>query len=335
MKVLFIAKSKNDPATRYRVLPLQTRLAELNVETTICDDTNGVRAKFRLLSEASRADLVFIQRKLFAPWLVSALKRRCPRLVYDFDDAVFSKSSGELSSRRMAKFRKIIRSADLVLAGNEYLGQQCKLVDEHVDTIVIPTPVDQTLYDLEIPKEQGCVLVWVGSRSTRKYLESHRNTFEEIGCRFPDVMLKIVADFDFTLDNLRVENIPWTIETESKILGSAHIGIAPMVDNRYTKGKCALKIIQYMAAGLPVISSRVGANSEVVVHGETGLLVDTLDDWIMAIELLSSNPEECARMGLAGYERMLANYCQRTVVKSVIENFVARNLIPEMPLSGA
>jgi len=329
VNVLFIAKDKDDPATRYRVLPLKSRLAELNIVTSICDSADGIKGKLRLLSKASAADLVFIQRKLLAPWLVSALKRRCSKLVYDFDDAIFSKSSGKPSNRRMAKFRKVLDTADLVLAGNAYLAEQCQFTCPDVDTIVVPTPVDQDLYDREIEKQKGCVLVWVGSSSTRKYLEFHRDIFEEIGARFPNVRLKVIADFEFKLDKLPVENIQWSSETESRELGSAHIGIAPMIDNQYTRGKCALKIIQYMAAGLPVISSRVGANSEVIVNGETGFLVDSLEEWIEAVEHLETDPSARDKMGSAGYQRMQENYSQQAVVESIVENLKARRLIPD------
>ena len=333
MNVLFIAKDKDDPATRYRVLPLKSRLAELNIDTSICDSADGIKGKLRLLSKASAADLVFIQRKLLAPWLVSALKRRCSKLVYDFDDAIFSKSSGKSSNSRMAKFRKILDSSDLVLAGNAYLAEQCRLACPNVYTIVVPTPVDQSLYDRDIEKQKGCVLVWVGSSSTRKYLEFHRDIFEEIGSRFPNVSLRVIADFDFKLDKLPVENIRWSSETESRELGSAHIGIAPMIDNQYTRGKCALKIIQYMAAGLPVISSSVGANSEVIVDGETGFLVDSLEDWIEAVEHLETDPSIRDKMGSAGYRRMQEKYSQQAVVESIVENLKARQLITDALLA--
>lgn len=216
---------------------------------------------------AGKADLIFIQRKLFSPWLVQQLLKRCDKLVYDFDDAIFSKSNGDPSQRRMHRFQKMVEAATLVLAGNAYLAERCVRADREVDALVVPTPVDEQKYQINVDKETGCILVWIGSSSTRKYLEHHRETFEAIGRKFPKLVLRIIADFEFHLDNMTVENIQWSAESEARYIASAHVGIAPMVDNQYTRSKCALKIIQYMAAGLPVISSKVGANQEVVVNG--------------------------------------------------------------------
>ena len=125
-----------------------------------------------------------------------------------------------------------------------------------------------------------------------------------------------------------VVNVAWTLESEASQLSSAHIGIAPMSDNPWTRGKCALKVIQYMAAGLPVISSNAGANREVVVQGETGLLADSADDWLRAIELLSGNESERNRLGSGGRQRMLQHYSSQTVLDSITENLRSRALIP-------
>lgn len=323
MKVLFITKGREDPATRYRVIPLLTRLQALGVETSLCDKSDGLVAKLRLLSQAKDAQLLFIQRKLFAPWFAQALQRRCNNIVYDFDDAIFCRSSGEVSSTRMRKFRGMLAASTLVLAGNDYLAGHC--VD--VDNLVVPTSVDEGPYANLVGKEPGCVLVWIGSSSTKKYLEQHRGILDALGSRFPHIILKVIADFEFQLDNMKVINVPWSSRTEASQLASAHIGIAPMIDNPWTNGKCALKIVQYMAAGLPVISSGVGANREVVVPGETGLLADGTDEWLQAIELLVSNPEEQERMGSAGYDRMMLHYSQRAVLDLIITNLTERELI--------
>jgi glycosyltransferase involved in cell wall biosynthesis len=323
VKILFVTKEIGDPATRYRVLPLQTRLAEYGIETTLCDNTDGVTGKVRLLSSAWGTDLVFIQRKLFTPWLILVLKKLCNKIVFDFDDAIFCKSNGEPSSTRMRRFQKTIESSDLVIAGNRYLMEQCG----SASTVVAPTPVDEQSYPQKIKKDAAIVMVWVGSRSTRKYLEAYRDTFESIGSENPGVVLKVISDFEFTLENLKVKNVPWNKTTETAEIASSHIGIAPMIDNAWTKGKCALKIIQYMAAGLPVISSRVGANQEVVVQDETGLLVDSVEEWIAAVRRLSTSTADREKMGNEGRRRMKQHYSQQVVVESIIQNLKEHDLI--------
>ncbi len=323
MKVLFITKGREDPAARYRMMPVLSHFQNLKIETSLCDELDGIAAKCRLLSQASDAQLLFVQRKLFAPWFTRALKRRCKNIVFDFDDAIFCRSNGGSSASRMRKFRGMLASSSLVLAGNGYLATQCG----DVDKVVVPTAVDEEPFNLDIEKEPGCTLVWIGSSSTRKYLEQHRQILEEVGARFPNIILKVIADFDFHLENMSVVNVAWSLESEANQLVSAHIGIAPMTDNPWTRGKCALKVIQYMAAGLPVISSNSGANREVVVQDETGLLADTFDDWLQAIELLSGNESERKRLGSAGRRRMLQLYSSTTVLDSITEALTSRKLI--------
>jgi glycosyltransferase involved in cell wall biosynthesis len=323
VKILFVSKGIEDPTSRYRVLPLQSRLRDKGIESINCHQTEGVFGKLRLLQSAKKVDLIFIQRKLFHPWLIKILKRLCNKIVFDFDDAIFCRSNGKPSATRMKRFQKIIDASSLVLAGNQYLADQCGAATK----AVIPTPVDETLYLQSDEKAEGIVLVWVGSRSTRKYLENHRSTFEAIGAEIPGLVLKVIADFDFQLSNLKVRNIPWQNETEANEIARSHIGIAPMPDNPWTRGKCALKVIQYMAAGLPVVSSRTGANQEVVVEGETGLLADSTQEWVAAIHSLSKDKSERERMGALGLKRMKHEYSQSAVVASMVKLLERYNLI--------
>ncbi len=323
MRVHFVTKGKDDPAARYRATPVRLRLEELGYQTSVHDAANGIIGKIGLLSDVKKSDLVFIQRKLFSPWFVRYIRRSCRHLVFDFDDAIFSKSNGDASPGRLARFRQMITSSDLVLAGNTYLADYCRNLFSAAQSSaapveVVPTPVDENIYRPVREKSDDCILVWIGSRSTRKYLESHRETFEAIGQKCPDVSLRIISDFEFSLDNMPVENIPWSSESEAVHLASAQIGIAPMIDNPYSRGKCALKIIQYMAAGLPVISSDVGANHDVVVQGQTGFLANSTHRWIKAVQALAGDSALRDQMGSSGRERMVEHYSQTAVVDRVV-----------------
>lgn len=282
----------------------------------------GLLEKLKLLLRAGQYDVVVIQRKLYAPWFVRALRRRVSRLVFDFDDAIFSKSSGHASPSRMAKFEVICQGADLLLAGNDYLARAAQKAGADPASVhTIPTSV--VLEELDpnsIPdKPEQPTLVWIGSSSTRRYLDFLTPALERLGQQFPDLTLKVISDFQFHLDAMEVNNVPWSLQAEAVELASSDIGIAPMIDDPWTRGKCALKVLQYMAVGLPVVSSRCGANEEVVIDAETGYLADSEEDWCQAVGKLLNDVELARQLGQAGRRRVAQYYERQTIVRKTLK----------------
>jgi glycosyltransferase involved in cell wall biosynthesis len=130
------------------------------------------------------------------------------------------------------------------------------------------------------PASDGKIrLVWIGSKSTLRYLAEIKPALEEISSRFDNVVLRIISDEFLDLQNIPVEKHPWSLETQVTDLVTSDIGLAPLPDNRFTRGKCAFKILQYAAAGLPVVASLVGVNSMFVRDGVTGFVVTDLNEW--------------------------------------------------------
>jgi glycosyltransferase involved in cell wall biosynthesis len=318
MRVLFVSKNRAGPTARYRVLPLIRRLQSEGAETAHIDETSGL-AKLSLLRRANDFDLVFVQRRLLPGWLLAAIRKP---MVFDFDDAIFCRSNGEISRRRLRRFRRMVARADLVLAGNRYLAGRC----EGGDAVVVPTAIDPDRYLAGPRAHADLVLAWVGSRSTGRYLQGHRGTLEQLGDAFPGICLKVVADFEFSLSNIRVDNIPWSNAAEVTALAEADIGIAPLPDNQWTRGKCAFKLLQYMAASLPVVASPVGANGEVIVDGETGILADSPDEWCEAVGRLGDRSLR-EQMGAAGRRRVQANYAESVMVERVLDTLRGRGLL--------
>jgi glycosyltransferase involved in cell wall biosynthesis len=321
VKILFVGKDIHDPTTRYRVLPL---MAELVAAGHQCD-LEASRQNPGLLVRARGYDWLFIQRKLFSDWFLRLLVGRRP-FVFDFDDAIFVKSDGTASTSRAHRFENTVSRAALTFAGNEYLAAACR----EVPAVVLPTGVDISRYpgpgDVagQIGKAPSTTLVWIGSRSTGKYLQGLHDVFR--GLAADDLTFRVIADFQYAHPALEVENIPWSGETEVANIASSHIGLAPLVDDPWTRGKCALKILQYMAAGLPVVASDVGANRDVVVHGETGFLVTTVDEWIGAIRELGSE-ERRQELGAAGRLRVERYYSERVITGRAIRELGAAGLI--------
>jgi glycosyltransferase involved in cell wall biosynthesis len=313
-RLLFIAKGRDDAATRYRCTQYFPDWEGRGWQPVLASAKDGLWAKMRLLAMARQSDAVFVNRKMFPPFFTRLLRRASPVLIFDFDDALFAHSDGSFSATRRTRFAAMLRASDLVFAGNDYLATEARQYNANVQ--VIPTAVDSARYT---PAAQGddppCLdLVWIGSRSTRKYLEAILPFLEQAAAVVPGLRLKIVSNFTLPGERLPIDSEPWREETEAGALASSHIGIAPLWDDPWTRGKCALKVLQYMAAGLPVVSSAVGANAEAVEDGVSGLLVaNTSEAWVRALRVLAEDGALRRRMGEHG-RRIVEERYDKSVV---------------------
>src|SRR5438445_234290 len=252
------------------------------------------------------ADVVILQRKLLSTWCLYLLRRAARVLIFDFDDAIFLRDSyspkGHHSPRRLQRFVATMETADLVVAGNSYLRDQARRWQSEDRITVIPTCVDPESYQLAEHSRatSGVELVWIGSASTLRGLEAIRPVLERLGEHDPGLRLKLVCDRFVSLRHLPVVRCRWSQAGEAAALASADIGISWIPDDLWSRGKCGLKILQYMAAGLPVVANPVGIQAELVQHGETGFLVETPAQWLEAIGWLAHDPQLRRRMGQAG-----------------------------------
>ncbi len=184
---------------------------------------------------------------------------------------------------------------------------------------ILPTSVDAEKYDQDVEKPQTSLdMVWIGSNATKKHLLTVLPALEEATESVPTLRLKIIADFNLETDKLVVVPVRWSETREAKDLASAHIGIAPLPDNSYTRGKCALKVIQYMAASLPVISSPTGVNKDIVENGVTGILADDKQGWVDAIKKLAGDNKLRSSMGKAGRRRCVEHFTLQAVFQKML-----------------
>ncbi len=317
-KLLFISKGEHAASTRYRALAFVPRLREAGWEVGHISSAR----KLALLRAAARADVVVVLRRTFSAPLRMLLRHAAKYLVYDIDDAIFATRDVRESPTRRRGFAAMTRLADQVWAGNDWLAEQAGFRNDHVT--VLPTAVDPAKYDVTAEKPANTVdLVWIGSSTTRPYLEAALPTLE----RAPNVRLKIVADFDLKA-NIETLAVPWSEQGEAEALASSHIGIAPMDDTPWSRGKCGLKVLQYMAAGLPVVSDDVGTNRQIVVHGETGLLASGADAWVDAITRLAGD----TTMGAAGRRRVEQHYALNIVAEQMLACLAATRSGARTPL---
>ncbi len=306
-KLLFVSKGEEASSTRYRALQFFPLWQAAGYAPSHVTASGGLGPLREMLRQAARADMVVVLRKTFPAPLAWLLRRAARRLVFDFDDAVFCNTDGTPSRTRLARFAAMARACDHVLAGNAFLARHAAAFNPAVT--LIPTCVDAARYRIAAEKPAGTLdLVWIGSHSTRKYLAGAMPWLAQAAGRMPQLRLKIVADFDLPGCGVPTLPVAWRAETEARELASAHIGIAPMRDDDWSRGKCALKVLQYMAAGLPVVSSQAGANAEVMTDGEHGFLAATPEEWVERIARLAGDAELRRRMGEAGRRRVETDY---------------------------
>ena len=303
-RVLAITSNLAQASSRLRVEALIGPLAARGFELELVACPRRWAERRDLLRSAGAYHAVLLQRKLLDPWNWRLLRRHARRVVFDVDDAVryHPHRVGPYSSLRTAlRFRATARHVDHVVAGNPYLAELFGRSGS-AGVTVLPTAIDPSRYRL---KRHGPTdtprLVWIGSRSTLPYLRKFMPVLEQAGRLVPGLRLVTVADATVRSSSaLPVEHAPWSLAGESAALCRGDIGIAPTPLDRWTLGKCGFKIVQYMAAGLPVIASPVGANAAMVRPGETGLLPDRPEEWPGVIASLARDTEQRRRMGAAG-----------------------------------
>jgi glycosyltransferase involved in cell wall biosynthesis len=321
-RILFVSKGESTSSTRYRALQFFPVLRTQGYLPSHVTASGGLRAVIDTLRQAGRADIVVVLRKTFPLPLLWLLRRVSRRLIFDLDDAIFCNPDGSFSATRMKRFAAIAKASDHIFAGNRFLAEKSMMFNAAVS--VIPTCLDVEKYNVDTTKPKDHIdLVWIGSKSTRKYLVDALPALELAAQRIPRLRLKIIADFDLPQAAIPTLAVPWNAATEAWELASAHIGIAPMRNDDWSRGKCALKVLQYMAAGLPVVSSNAGVNAEVVTPGVTGYLVSTPDEWAQALHALASDENLRLTLGNNGRKRVKQDYDVAAIVtrlKTVLEN---------------
>ena len=318
VKVLFLLESIKTPSSRLRVLNflplLDDRLFEWQVEPI----PNSILKRPALFSLAKRFDVVFVQKKLFRAWEWGFLTKGAG-MVYDFDDAVMLPGRDKYDpdqpqkNDREKRFAKALASAKVIIAGSDYLKG---LTNEHATrTRVIPTTVDTAAQPVKTGQTTPgrLVLGWIGTKGNLKYLEELSGVLARLSQRHPGLVLKMVCDGFIEPPGVAVEKKPWSLEDEAQDLVDFDIGLMPLRDDPWTRGKCGFKIIQYMAAGVPTVASPVSVNQEIIEHGQSGFLAGSEQEWEKSLERLIQDPELRARMGLAGRRRAEQEYDLRAM----------------------
>lgn len=311
MRLAALVESMDHVCARYRLRAFAPALAAAGHTLELHALPRDLWGRLTVARSLGDADAVILQRKLLSRPEVVLLRRTVRRLWFDVDDAVWMRDSyatkGFDSRKRLGRFRATVRAAEAVIAGNSYLAEHATRAGAQA-AWVIPTCVDVHKYPVARHTRDGAQLVWVGSSATLRGLEAVAPLLNAIGEHVPNVQLKLVCDRSFQPGRLPVVEVPWAEATEATEIAGADIGISWVPDDPWSRGKCGLKLLQYMAAGLPVVTNPVGVHAEMVRHGETGFLATSEADWVEAVRKLAGDPELRRRMGAAGRKLVEERY---------------------------
>lgn len=333
MKVLFLTQTTElGPSSRYRVYQLIPWLQKLGITCEVSPAIGGElyselylntrrlrsrRSGFQTIWRKRQADLrrvrnfdaVFVQKGVM-PGLYAGFERRIARerpLVIDFDDAIWLPKEGGSSllrwMHREGEAQDLFRHAAAVIAGNEFLANYARRFTGNVT--VVPSAVDFSRYSL-IPTLRPAgppVVGWMGSRTTLPYLKPLTPVFARLG-----IAPRVVASGDPGALGLAVDFRPWRLETELNELREFAIGIAPLPDTPWEHGKCGVKLLQYMACGIPAVASPVGVHRDIIRHEENGFLAATEKDWIEILQRLLQDSELRTRIGDAARRTAIGRF---------------------------
>ena len=313
MNLVALVDSESHVCVRYRLLAFRDVLKAAGYTLELRELPQSAWGRIRLYRSLPGADVVILQRRLLS-WVETRILRRSVKvLIFDFDDAVWMRDSYSTKSfdnpKRSRRFRGIIQAVDAVVAGNDFLADEARKYAGNATIVTIPTCVNPEAYPVAEHRSTATVrMVWVGSQSTLQGLEQFRDCLEVIGQRVPGIRLKLICDRFLTFQNLPVDAVPWSAETEAREIAGADIGISWIPDDPWSRGKCGLKILQYQAAGLPVVTNPVGVHSTMVRNHETGFLATTTHEWVHAIQQLATNVELRQQLGTAGRQQVVTDY---------------------------
>ena len=341
MKALFLTRySRLGASSRMRSIQFFPWYERMGIECTatslfddyqLADRYNHNRYEFSSLIKAyshrvmmllqrHRFDLLWIEKEAL-PWMpywFEGMLLHRSRYVVDCDDAIFHNYDQNPSAlvRRIygKRIDHLMASSSLMVAGNDYLAQRAREAGARWVEIA-PTVIDLDRYSVKSDSSNHVDplrIVWIGSPSTTRYLDLLREPLAMLSRRFT-IQLCVIGGKAFSIPGVDIKAVPWTEATEVAAILACDIGVMPLIDSPWERGKCGYKLIQYMACGLPVVASPVGVNCEIVRTGENGFLADNDQAWVDTLSKLLTDALLRKRMGAAGRKLIEKKYCIQQV----------------------
>lgn len=345
MKVLFLTKYYYEgPSSRYRSYNYKSFFEDENIEVTYKplffdgyvtklykkEKNSKIEILFSfikrfifLIFKARQYNHIIIEKELFPyfPYWMEKILLLGKNYSLDFDDnpKYRYKKNKILNFIFGNKIDLLVSKAKFVTVGNKWYYED---FPNNNHLVYLPTVIDINKYDLsyknQLKKDNNIRIVWIGSPSGEKNIEKISNVLKNLSKKYFNIILTLIGS-NLSIEGVNVENIKWSEENEVKKLMESDIGIMPLEDGYWEKGKCGFKLIQYMACGLPVIANSVSANKEIIDNTENGFLVNSDEEWFKYLEILINDEQLRNSMGLLGRKKIEKKYSYQLIYKEYIE----------------
>lgn len=333
MKVLMLCTNPRfEPSMRFRLLqflePLKAAGHEVTLSTFLHEKPRGLAGhvvpiirgfghRLADLVRARQVDRIVVHREIL-PMAFNHYVRLLPKhveLIFDFDDAVFLHTSSTGWRARIARpesTRLLVERAAVTYAGNEYLADYARRFSSNVR--IVPTVLDTDRFaPITKPARARPLVGWVGSASTSKYLELVMPALEQVAKHTPFTLRLVGAGRDFSVNNVEVDNRAWREDEEVRAFQELDVGLYPLIDDAWSRGKCGFKAIQYMACGVPFAVSPVGVIRDMVRDGVDGLWAQSPSQWVDHLTALLTDEPLRARLVASARERAVAKYSVKAI----------------------
>ena len=302
LKILCFHNATHRASYRYRVGQFLPYWASYNIEMhAACISGKQYVNILRLIFSFHKYDYILLQKKIVPRLLINFITKQS-KLIYDFDDALYTRESQELEQGKPAphhtikKLNYILKKSALVFAGSPELARYSETYNSNVYTI--PTALDKPMAEPEISPPSDCITIgWIGNDVNLYYLSIIDDATLFLQQKYPAVRFSLLCGNPPKELKTQWHFTKWSPSTEKTWLNSIDIGIMPLTDDPWSRGKCAFKLLQYMAYGKPVIASNVGANRTAVSDCINGYLASSTEEWIAALEQLILDREMRLSMG--------------------------------------
>lgn len=308
LKLLVLLTKNQPPSSRVRMTACFNEFRKHGIEPTSIPIPSDFFSRMSILRRAKQHDAVIIQKKTsFRSIELNLLRRANRNIIFDMDDAVMFhelEHHKPLTGKNFIKFIRTIDHCRAVVAGNSTLAKfaeaNCNLVK------VLPTPIDLSRYQVKKYGDisEKIIIGWIGVAGSLHYLHQLAPVLQELASEFHSLELKIISNDFIEIPGVKIIKQIWKLEEESEQLQTLDIGIMPLTDTLWARGKCGYKILQYFAAGVPAVASPVGINNEFIRHHQNGMLASTPSEWKIAIRSLLLDPALRKSIGLAGRQEV-------------------------------
>lgn len=344
LRILCLHNAENQASYRYRVKLFLPAWHQYGIEMhPICIVGKNYKDKIILALKSKEYDYIWLQRKPLSQFLVNIIASRS-KLIYDIDDALYTRQSGSAGKLKSSKpgsvkmikrINHIIRKASLVFAGSNELALYASKYNQDAVRL-IPTAFNAPENScLSIPdKNHQLTIGWIGTNGNLPYLKLIDDATHEIQKHHCNILFSVMSGRPPEDLKTNWQFVPWSIDSEKHWLQSIDIGIMPLFDDEWSRGKCAFKLIQYMAYGKPVIASDVGANKTTVEHGRNGFLARSSENWSEYMNILILDEKIRSSMGQESKKIFFSSF-ERQIIQDTIADILFKYITNECPKTNS